>query len=48
MTFTTQEYIESIMADINSGIHLVMVQYIVYRDYRDKPFRDNYITKAIS
>jgi len=28
---------------------LVMVQYIVYRDYRDKPFRDNYIvTKAIA
>ena len=22
---------------------LVMVQYIVYRDYRDKPSRDNYI-----
>jgi len=29
--------------------YLVMVQYIVYRDYCDKPFRDNYIvTKAIS
>jgi len=29
--------------------YIVMVQYIVYRDYRDKPFHDNYIvTKAIS